>query len=278
MTSELTCGCCLCRIERQLTEEIASGADAYRVLFSSASNGLQAFTSPASLLFHLRAGHVDAHSDELLRGLLTARPVTSQFVESLFVLAFLPMLHATIRRVVRRQPTLSDDDVTQQALSLFLQFLRSEELQKRQSHFAFTISRAVKRQMFEWANREVGLSMPQSREIAEVLADLNVEESMERHALLQHFLHGCFTKGLLTDTELDLLIQFKLDGNAADEVGDAHSISPNAVRQKMKRVLAKLRRLARHQLQNSAGGNSEMRDTALARFSQRLRHVFLSKR
>jgi hypothetical protein len=50
----------------------------------------------------------------------------------------------------------------------------------------------------------------------------------------------------LTEAELDLLIQFGLDGNNGDfPVGTSVQNSSNAHRQKRKRLLAKLRRLAR---------------------------------
>jgi hypothetical protein len=52
------------------------------------------------------------------------------------------------------------------------------------------------------------------------------------------------TKGLLTDSELDLLIQFKLDGNNGEKLGETNGTSSNAVRQRLKRLLTKLRRLA----------------------------------
>ena len=67
---------------------------------------------------------------------------------------------------------------------------------------------------------------------------------MERHALLRHFLHSCVTHNLLTGGELDLLIQIKLDGNTGDEIAESNSITSNAVRQRVKRLLAKLRRIA----------------------------------
>lgn len=238
------CRCPLCCIEMRLTTQVVSATDDYKALLVSASSGLQAFASSTSLLSHLRTMQVDARSDELFRELLRTHPRNTQFVEALILLAFFPMLHGTVRRVAQRQPTLSYADVAQQALGLFLEFLRSEEFEKRQSHFAFTLSRAVKRQMFEWANREGGLVAAQSQDMAEALAALSVDEPMERHALLRHFLHRCVTRGLLTAAELGLLIQFKLDGNGAEEIGEANSISSNAVRQKMKRLLAKLRRLA----------------------------------
>jgi hypothetical protein len=90
----------------------------------------------------LRTSPADACSDELLRELFRIRAARPAFVESLLVLAFVPMLHRTIRRVVRYQPSLAEEDITQQALSFLLQFLRSNETQARQSHFAFAISLA----------------------------------------------------------------------------------------------------------------------------------------
>jgi DNA-directed RNA polymerase specialized sigma24 family protein len=67
---------------------------------------------------------------------------------------------------------------------------------------------------------------------------------MERHAALRHFLYRCVTNGLLADGELDLLVQIKLDGNTGDEIAESCGLTSNAVRQRMKRLLAKLRRIA----------------------------------
>jgi len=80
-----------------------------------------------------------------------ARPA---FIDSLLVLVFVPMLHRTVRRVAIWQPHLAEEDIVQQVLSALLEFLRSNEMRARQSHFAFAISRAVKRQVFAWAARE----------------------------------------------------------------------------------------------------------------------------
>ncbi len=244
MPLEVTCDCTLCSIERRLFSDLSRmEAGALRELFSG-SHGLRRYSSIPSLLLHLRASAADARSDELLRELFASRETNPAFVESLLVLAFLPMLHGTIRRVVRRQLALSSDDITQQALSFLLQFLRSAEFQIRQSHFAFAISRAVKRRVFAWANREGAKSGVMNHGGGDILAALTVEEPFERHALLLHFLHRCVTKGLLTDAELDLLIDFKLNGTNGEEFAHFNGTSSNAVRQRLKRLLAKLRRLA----------------------------------
>lgn len=244
MPREVTCHCALCNIEARLLSDLSfAEAGAIDKLFST-SQSLGQYSSASNLLSHLKMSPADATSDELLRELFAIRTLNPESVESLLVLAFLPMLHGTVRRVARQQPGLSHEDITQQALSFLLQFLRSDELQKRQSHFAFVISRAVKRQLFEWASRESGKTGLLNHFNDETFSMSAGDGSFERHALLRHFLHRCVTKGLLTDSELNLLIDFKLYGTNGEELADFNGTSSNAVRQRLKRLLAKLRRLA----------------------------------
>ena len=244
MTSGPTCRCLLCRVEKQLADELTSSIATYDAIRGSATNGLRGFASPFHLLSHLKATQAGPSSDELFRELLSARAVEPQFVETLMIVAFVPVLHGTVRRIAKQQLHLTRADITQQALSVFLQVLRSEQIENRQSHFAFAISRAVKRQLFEWAGREGAVHGPGHGEEQVEPLPLTDDELMERHAVLRHFLHRCITKGLLGDAELDLLIQIKLDGNTGEEIAESNSVTPNAVRQRMKRLLAKLRRLA----------------------------------
>jgi len=51
------------------------------------------------------------------------------------------------------------------------------------------------------------------------------------------------TQSRITDEELKLLIEFKLEGGYSNSPAGTAALS-NAARQKMKRLLAKLRRLA----------------------------------
>ena len=236
MPLDVFCDCLLCGIEAHLTSELCfAEADVLSEIFS-VSNGLRQFSSVSSLLSHLRASPADARSDELLRALFAVRAANPGFVESLLVLAFLPMLHHTIRHIANQQSGLPQDDITQQALCFLLQFLRSEELSARQSHFAFAISRAIKRQMFEWGNREGERNGVANHSNEQIISALPVEELFERYAFLRHFLHRCVTKGLLSQVELDLLIQFKLEGGNDDENMESSATTTNAVRQKLKRL------------------------------------------
>ncbi len=247
MPLDVTCDCSLCKIEARLLADLSgTEADTFNELFS-ASPGLHQYSSVSDLLSRLKMSPANAQSDELLRALFAVRTRNPTYVESLLVLAFLPMLHGTVRRVARQQPGLPSEDITQQALSLLLQYLRSDELRVRQSHFAFAISRAVKRKIFEWARRETRGNGIVPHWDAALLNNLAEEDPFERHLLLRHFLNRCVTKRLITDFELNLLIQFKLDGGSLEPEHESNGNSTNALRQKLKRLLGKLRRLAREQ-------------------------------
>jgi len=234
-----SCECPLCELEPQLWAGLAIRGNV--LLPELLSLG---FTSPLSLLEALRMSNVDEQSDQVLSGLLRLRAADPDFVESLFVLAFVPMLHRTIRRVALYQPFLAEEDITQEALACLLQVLCSEEMQARKSHYAFAVSRAVKRQIFEWGRHE-GLNHMRLDEVQEAPLLLAAEDNFERNAELRHFLYRCVQRGALTDNELDLLMQFKLEGTARKSLLSLNGHSSNAVRQKMKRLLAKLKRLAR---------------------------------
>jgi DNA-directed RNA polymerase specialized sigma24 family protein len=246
MTLGLTCRCLLCRIEKQLVGEVASSIADYEVALRSTTNGLREFNSPFHLISHMKAIQADPSSDVLYRELLAARAACPQLIETLMILAFVPVLHGTVRRIAKQQSQLSRGDITQQALSVFLQVLRSEQIEKRQSHIVFAISRHLKRQLFEWAGREGAVHGPANKAELQTASRLVDDSSMERHAQLRHFLDRCVANRLLSDAELDLLIQIKLNGNTGDEIAESNAITSNAVRQRMKRLLAKLRRIARN--------------------------------
>jgi hypothetical protein len=245
MPLEITCACALCEIEPHLLASLSTaGHEAIPALTELSQ--LHACSSVADLVRLLRASPAHAESDALLSEIFKVRAARPTFIDSLLVLVFVPMLHRTVRRVAIWQPQLAEEDIVQQVLSVLLEFLRSDEMRVRRSHFAFAISRAVKRQVFAWAARE-GTKEALLDRGGNVLPPLAVEDSFERYTQLRHFLHGCVTRGVLTETELNLLIQFKLEGASNGEglhASNGNSLS-NATRQRLKRLLAKLRRLAR---------------------------------
>jgi hypothetical protein len=235
MPVTFSCDCPLCGMERHLLRIVN--------VRGSACLAALGFSSSAELLDLLRAAPVHTPSDDVFRSLFRLRPADPDFVESLLVLAFVPMLHRTIHRVALYQPFLSEEDITQQALAAMLEILRSREMAQRKSHYAFAVSRALKRNLFAWGRRE-GRSNQQFPTIADVPGFLTSTDAFEKQAQLRHFLDRSLKRGELTDAELDLLIRFKLEGMNGKDLFVGNGNSANTTRQRMKRLLAKLRRLA----------------------------------
>jgi DNA-directed RNA polymerase specialized sigma24 family protein len=242
---EIPCHCTLCDVEAQLLSELTRLDSRFVNGLLSAYPALLKHSTIVSLLAHLRTSPADAANDNLFREILALRETNPVFAESLLVLVFLPMLHRAVRLINRQQESLAEEDIAQQVLFFFLEFLGSAEMKTRRSHFAFAIAREVKRHIFEWAKRESTKAALLDHADGEASVFIDLEDSFEQYALLRHFLHRCVTKGMLADSELDLLIQFKLDGNTGEELAALNGSSSNAVRQRFKRLLAKLRRLAR---------------------------------
>ena len=235
MPLTFSCDCPLCEMERHLLRAVN--------VCGSACLAALGFSSPAELLEVLRAVPVHTPSDDVFRLLFRLRPADLDFVESLLVLAFVPMLHRTIHRVLLYQPLLNEEDITQQALASMLEILRSREMVERKSHYAFAVSRALKRKLFAWGRRE-GRSHQQFPTIGDAPEPLSSADAFEEQAQLRHFLYRSLKRGELTDAELDLLIRFKLEGMNGKDLLVGNGNAANTTRQRMKRLLAKLRRLA----------------------------------
>jgi len=235
------CRCPLCRTEADLLADfmdpdIRLGCD--QVLSSAPE--LVVFSGHGPLLEHLRLCREIASSDAILHALLRAKEYfRNGVVERLFILAFLPPLHTSLRHLGRRYPWLSPEDSCQQALHSLLRFLESDQLQARQTYLGFAISRRVKRAAFEWADREMRARVLECQDDA-TESDFKAQ-SLERLALLRHFLDRAVKLGVLSDDELNLLVEFKLDNGSQNGLSEGSS---NAHRQRLKRLLAKLRRLA----------------------------------
>jgi hypothetical protein len=249
MSRESHCRCLLCGMERHLTELFAGpeGQDTYRQ-FANFSPVLSAFPTASDLISFLhteQSGWNGIHSKdgilaELLRGATgNGRSATSR---ELLLLTFVPMLHRISRQVIAHIPGLAPDDVAQHVVTALLESFGSPEFAGRDSHLAFAIARLLRRNVFAWAERE-------SRGAMHDLCGIDSLESapagdgpasIERTALLHHFLDKCRQHGVLSRKDLELLAQFKLD-----ELPNAEY--SNASRQRMKRLLAKLRRAASRQ-------------------------------
>ena len=233
------CRCPLCRIETELLTDFLDPdlQEACRQVLSS-SPALGVFSGPGGILEHLRLCRETSSSDAILSAMLRAKEgFRNGIVERLMILAFLPCMHASVRHVTKRYPYLSPEDASQQALQSLLRFLESEQLRTRQTFLGFAISRRVKRAIFEWAERETRARAFEG----EPLDFESPQNSVERLALLRHFLDRAVRRGVLSDDELNLLVQFKLENGSENGIPENSS---NAHRQRLKRLLSKLRRIA----------------------------------
>jgi hypothetical protein len=254
MSRESTCRCLICGLERSLTEQLAAedGQERYRQ-FAGSHSLLSAFPVVADLIAYLRtcrsAGNGTHPADRILAQLLqtSALEENTPALRDLLLLAFIPTVHSTSRQVATRYPSLSTDDIAQHVVVSLLQILGSPEFCNRNSHVAYAISRLLKRNTFEWADRECRL--PGYSASPETTSDaplpLDSAESVERSALLRHFLDRCQQRGLLNDQDIELLVQFKLDAARDIKHGCPVADYSNASRQRMKRLMRKLRLIAR---------------------------------
>jgi hypothetical protein len=243
----MSCRCLLCTMERHLAEQFAgrAGRETYRQ-FAASSPTLSTFPAASDLIAYL---HTEQTAEsgvssknqilaELLRGVAgNGRSATRQ---ELLLWAFVPMLHRISRQVITRAPALAPDDVAQHVVTALLESFGSPEFASRDSHLAFALARLLRRNAFAWAEREIRGAMLSfcGSAALERATDGDGPQPIERTALLGHFLERCRRRGVLSGEDLELLVQFRLEEWPSAEYS-------NASRQRMKRLLAKLRRAAR---------------------------------
>jgi hypothetical protein len=251
MSRESNCRCLLCGMERDLTRRFAEpdGHAAYREIAETAVS-VSAFPAASDLIAYLHNpennGNAPVPKNGILAELLhaTSGNGTADVSRELLLLAFVPMLHRITRQVFFRFPTLPLDDIAQDAVATFLESFGSTEFAGRNSHLAFGMARLVRRSVFGWAERETrGVWNHAPLEPVDPSSS-NETLLIERTALLRHFLDHCTRHGVLTAEDLNLLVQFKLDESHKTHLS-------NATRQRMKRLVGKLRRAAERPLPDS---------------------------
>lgn len=250
MRTRSACCCLLCRLEVHLKRQLGE-ARSEADFAKAASLGLllSGFPNAFALIAHLRScrsnGNGTHPADAILLELLHLHQTNGSgtLLRDVLLLAFIPVLHAASRQVAQRYPQFSAEDILQHLVVALLETLDSPKLLIRDSHLAFAISRMAKRSTFDWAQRQA--RVPGNTEHDEPLLsssdESGIPEMLERTVLLRHFLSRCQREGLLTAADIELLVHIKLEGH----LGQGKEEYSNALRQKIKRLLAKLREVAR---------------------------------
>jgi len=245
------CSCSICDIESCIRSELST-PDNHRLYLEIVGESPVFASFPTA--FHLLAtvhGSKDvqdgaAFSDLIFAQLLQRRSSHWSYIEKLLILFFIPSVHSAIRHVSHHYPFLAREDLSQYALISLLQYLRSATWQLRRSHFGFVVAQELRRSLFRWARGEFeSTSQFAAQKLRERLSVAQTaEESFERHAILRHFLHFCEQHAYLTPEELNLLIDIKIDQSIEACASGANSRISNSCRQKLKRLMKKLRRIA----------------------------------
>jgi hypothetical protein len=261
VTSQRTgCKCVVCKLSAALRGDLESIDRSRSSAPESHTRGEAPRIEDARLILaRLRGvGREDGPAaDRIFKRLLEAdtdgKPQGS--VEKILLLAFLSAVHRTVSTVTAFHPSLSRDDASQHALLVVLRLLRSRTWRNQRSHFAFTLVQRLKRELFLWAQREAR-TLPAARcdelECMRAVDSANAN-SFERLALLHHFLNKCQRDGAISEEDLNLLVQIKLESGFRPVPGNGNGNKSNAGRQKMKRLVAKLRRLAQPPIRKGTG-------------------------
>ena len=248
------CRCLLCQLEIHLKQELCeAGREEQYTRIALPDSLLSGYPSTSALSAHLRSCRSDGNGThpadaillEMLR--LRHRHGTDTLLRDVLLLAFIPVLHSTARQLARRYPLLPAEDTAQHLVAALLETLDSPELLARHSHLAFAISRMAKRSTFEWAERETRIPGNAERDEPVVPIDevvWGIPAPLERAVLLRHFLNRCQREGVVSGSDLEFLVHIKLAGNFSEPNGTLAGYS-NALRQRIKRLLIKLRKAAR---------------------------------
>jgi DNA-directed RNA polymerase specialized sigma24 family protein len=252
MLAASNCDCLICRLEICLIAELNEdhAREQFR-LFALSSPILSSFPTALELVrtLHDHVNHErNPTSDEVLLDLLKRSGDTPfrPMWQRLLLLVFIPTVHRTTSQIAANFPSLTRDDTAQYLFAVLLEFLHSKELRSRESHLAFTIARKIRRNTFRWAIRESRRAMPDSKDGTPATWVQNDVDDADVHAdiLLQQFLDNCQRRGRLTAEERELLTEFKLEGLSGSELARRNGHSAIAIRHRIQRVLARLRRIA----------------------------------
>jgi len=245
MPESRQCVCTICSIERELEGGLASSSagEAYAAL-RAAFPVLAPFPTASSVLAHTRHmrhsnGSGEA-SDRIFGALRDGLEKLGAIAETLLLLAVVPTLHATVSSFARACPTLNREDLAQQAVAIVLTHLHGHKWRGRETHLAYSLARELRRDVFLWAKNETRF-VPEPDSYSPAEPFVSAADLFERDVQLRHFLHRSLATGALDSDDLELLIEFKLEGGVQDQ---RHGPVTNAVRQRMKRLLCKMRRHA----------------------------------
>jgi len=254
MLQSVRCRCQVCVVEEKLRKELETESRVRQFQeLCLRDPALSPHPSPSALVAYIhQLKHVNGsaqHSDCLLNSLRNlARGQAGHIAEHILVLAFIPALHATVTAVSSGFPCISRSDVAQQGFASLVELLHMREWLNRRSHLAFALARELRRALFLWAKNERRLACDPHAHPAEEMS-VSSAELFEDDVALKHLLFRAVQAGALRGGDFDFLIRFNPEGKFLNCTNEAAS---NALRQKMKRLVSKMRRRVGYRIARSA--------------------------
>jgi DNA-directed RNA polymerase specialized sigma24 family protein len=270
MPKENNCHCVVCEIERSLLNSLST--QTARTQFQALAHNypiLNHFDSPADVIARLHQHErVELVNHEAWNGILhalidcIADRTGDEIGQQLLLLAYAPAIHKVYREVCQKFPSLSPEDIAQQAALCFLETARSPEIQSLNGHLPAALGRRFRQSLFRWAMREKRQSLPLQQGFAD--HDEPASSNFEQAAMLENFLQEMQRDGLLSSTECELLLKLKCEGFEAKEVAEALGADPlnthRRLHRKLQTILNRLQRAAQNRSFQTGRGRRQPKD------------------
>jgi len=249
MLKENNCCCVVCQVERSLLNSLST--QTARTHFQALARTypiLNHFDSPADVIAQLHEHErVEYVNHKVWNGILhslvdsIADGTAEEIGQQLLLLAYMPAIHRAYVEVCQQFPSLSADDVAQQAVLVLLEAARAPAMRNQNGYLPIALARDFHKRLIRWAFGEIRQSFP-SEEVAAVHPEPESDENFEGAVLLEDFLPQWQRAGVLSQEDCELLRKFKWEGFEANElVGMNTGNTTNAVQMRLKRITKRLR-------------------------------------
>lgn len=251
MNKENNCQCVVCNVEAALLDSFSTQkartqfqalADIYPVLTH--------FSSPIDLIEYLHQQNQAANHNagsEILHAVIHAiaeRP-TEEFGQQLLLLAFTPAIHKLCREISQRFPSLTPEDIAQQAVLCLLEAARSTFIARQNGHLLLALVREFRKNTFRWAIKEARITTVEEENSDDERPEKVSEDNLEREYELDEFLKRCRSGDVLSDADYELLLKFHCEEFEATELSlGSRWRSAKAVHHRLEKIIKRLRRIA----------------------------------
>lgn len=245
------CRCPLCRLEKSMISRLEQG-DSLRWYQSLAERTLilGAFQEMSELVSYMHSAGKDAErrrlSDEVYVALLRefSSPHNDDLLQSLLLRMLVPALHKELTTLAASFVRLSREDLSQQLVTACIQTMQSTGVRRKTSYLGKSIIERTRRNAIRWAIRQYRSGEREETGIAidDTMKSHSTESSFEPEILLRHLLERCVRDGLLSTTEMRLLIAYEIEGFSGADLGKREGLSPKALSHRVRRTLSRLSR------------------------------------